>query len=180
MAPEQKTNPAAATASADLYSVSVLFYELLMDVQPTGYWQPPSTGRSDVPLGIDLLIENGLSNRPASRPQTAAGYRKSLVDAINNKTKAGEDKSVEKNGKTDIETKTQELSPQTRKRIIWGIGIVLVLLIIDEMISDDPYADPSFYSALPVHGAISNMQSNRRPAGIENILFSNQSINVEA
>ena len=83
MAPEQKTNPSAATASADIYSVSILFYELLMDVQPTGHWQPPSSARSDVPPGIDSLIETGLSNRPASRPQSAAAYRKTLVNAIN-------------------------------------------------------------------------------------------------
>ena len=83
MAPEQITNPAAAIDSADLYSLSVIFYELLMDVQPVGHWQPPSGGRSDVPYGIDQLIEDGLSNRPASRPQSAVEYRKRLIEAVN-------------------------------------------------------------------------------------------------
>ncbi len=83
MAPEQITNPDTAGAPADLYSLSVLFYELLVDVLPRGHWQPPSGGRADVPAGIDALIEAGLSNRPASRPQSTAEYRKRLVDAIN-------------------------------------------------------------------------------------------------
>jgi serine/threonine protein kinase len=83
MAPEQITNPDTAGPPADLYSVSVLFYELLVDVLPQGHWQPPSGGRSDVPQGIDALIERGLSNRPANRPQTARDYRKALVDAVN-------------------------------------------------------------------------------------------------
>lgn len=84
MAPEQITNPDAAGPSADIYSVSVMFYELLVDVLPQGHWQPPSGGRSDVSVGIDKLIERGLSNRPASRPQTAKEYRAELVAAVNN------------------------------------------------------------------------------------------------
>ena len=83
MAPEQITNPGTAGAAADLYSISVLFYELLVDVLPQGHWQPPSGGRSDVPHAIDLLIEKGLSNRPANRPQSTDAYRKALVDAVN-------------------------------------------------------------------------------------------------
>ncbi|QDZ08774.1 protein kinase [Sphingomonas panacisoli] len=84
MAPEQITNPDAAGPSADIYSVSVMFYELLVDVLPQGHWQPPSGGRSDVSPAVDSLIERGLSNRPASRPQTAKDYRGELVAAVNN------------------------------------------------------------------------------------------------
>lgn len=83
MAPEQITAADSAGPEADLYSLSVIFYELLVDVLPQGHWQPPSGGRSDVPKGIDNLIERGLSNRPANRPQTAKDYRKQLVDAVN-------------------------------------------------------------------------------------------------
>lgn len=83
MAPEQVTAADSAGPAADIYSLSVIFYELLVDVLPQGHWQPPSGGRSDVPKSIDALIERGLSNRPANRPQTAKDYRKQLVDAVN-------------------------------------------------------------------------------------------------
>lgn len=83
MAPEQVTAADSAGPAADIYSLSVIFYELLVDVLPQGHWQPPSGGRSDVPMAIDTLIERGLSNRPANRPQTAKEYRKLLVDAVN-------------------------------------------------------------------------------------------------
>lgn len=83
MAPEQVTAADTAGPAADLYSLSVIFYELLVDVLPQGHWQPPSGGRSDVPKAIDQLIERGLSNRPANRPQTAKDYRKLLVEAVN-------------------------------------------------------------------------------------------------
>ncbi len=79
MAPEQLTNPDFAKASADLYSVSAMFYELLADVIPHGHWQPPSAGRTDIPQGIDQLIEKGLSNRPANRIQTSNHYLDELM-----------------------------------------------------------------------------------------------------
>ena len=83
MAPEQITAPDAALPSADLYSLSVMFYELLVGVIPQGHWQPPSAGRSDVPPSIDRLIERGLSNSPRQRPQTVAEYSRALADAMN-------------------------------------------------------------------------------------------------
>ena len=83
MAPEQVTAPDTVGPSADLYSLSIMFYELLVDVLPQGHWQPPSNGRPDVPTGIDELIENGLSNRPANRPQSSGSYLSSLRAALN-------------------------------------------------------------------------------------------------
>lgn len=82
MAPEQITAPDAAQPSADLYSLSVMFYELLVGVVPQGHWQPPSGGRSDVPPAIDKLIERGLSNNPRVRPQNVAEYGRLLTEAM--------------------------------------------------------------------------------------------------
>lgn len=90
MAPEQVTNADLAGPSADVYSLSVMLYELLVGVLPQGHWQPPSSGRSDVPRAIDALVQEGLSNRPQARPQTmdaflerleGAGGGESIVDA---------------------------------------------------------------------------------------------------
>ena len=64
--------------SADLYSVSMIFYELLTGVPLAGHWQAPSTGRKDVPPAIDALIQNGLSNNPRRRPQSVEEYRRIL------------------------------------------------------------------------------------------------------
>ena len=83
MAPEQITAPDSAQPSADLYSLSVMFYELLVGVLPRGHWQPPSGGRSDVPVAIDRLIERGLANAPRMRPQSVAEYGKALSEAMN-------------------------------------------------------------------------------------------------
>lgn len=79
MAPEQITAPDTVTEAADLYSLSIIFYELLVGVLPQGHWQPPSGGREDVPEYIDKLIERGLSNRPMSRPQTVDAYLEAMT-----------------------------------------------------------------------------------------------------
>ncbi|MCP3918462.1 MAG: protein kinase [bacterium] len=81
MAPEQITSPDLAGPPADLYSLSVVFYELLAGVLPQGHWQPPSTGRAGVPDGIDALVESGLANRPENRPQDARQYTAELEAA---------------------------------------------------------------------------------------------------
>ncbi len=82
MAPEQKTYPESVRASADLYSLSHIFYELLMDGGIEKTWQPPSGGRPDIPTGIDDLIERGISTRPKNRPQSVEEYREALDAAL--------------------------------------------------------------------------------------------------
>lgn len=83
MAPEQIRNANSANASADLYSLSKIFYELIVGVLPTGHWQPPSGGRADVLPQVDALIEKGLSHNRDMRPQTAEEYRTALISAMN-------------------------------------------------------------------------------------------------
>lgn len=122
MAPEQITNADSAGPPADIYSSSVMFYELLVGVLPQGHWQPPSGGRSDVPIGIDELIEKGLSNRPANRAQSATEYRKSIVDAVNI-------------SKPSLPFKF-DLDPKYKK---WGgiaAAVVIGLVLIDTFIPD--------------------------------------------
>ncbi|HHL43985.1 MAG TPA: hypothetical protein ENJ42_10225, partial [Hellea balneolensis] len=134
MAPEQITNPDTAGPSADLYSLSVLFYELLVDVLPQGHWQPPSGGRSDIPGGIDALIEKGLSNRPSARPQSADEYRKALVQAVN------------LGPRLKPKTKTNTVhKPTTNKKPVWiGLGLMALfgLGVIGYMESDTPDLPP--------------------------------------
>jgi len=121
MAPEQITNPDSAGPPADLYSLSIIFYELLVDVLPTGGWQPPSSGRADVPASIDALIQSGLQNRPASRPQTVAEYREKL-DAAMSGTQV-----VRRQALLDDRTKGErEAKPKNLLKIGGGIFVGLV------------------------------------------------------
>jgi serine/threonine protein kinase len=82
-APEQLTAPEAAHPPADFYSLSVMFYEMLVGTVPQGHWQPPSESRPEVLPAIDKLIERGLSNNPRNRPQSAAEFLAALDEATN-------------------------------------------------------------------------------------------------
>lgn len=78
MAPEQRTAPDTVGPSADLYSVSVMLYELLMENPPQGLWEPPSKSRNNVPPALDAVIERGLKTRARDRFQSADDYAAAL------------------------------------------------------------------------------------------------------
>lgn len=78
VARELITAPNAVKASADIYSLCVIFYELLIGALPGVRWQAPSRARRDVPAEVDALIESGLSDHARSRPQTVAAFRAQL------------------------------------------------------------------------------------------------------
>jgi serine/threonine protein kinase len=83
MAPEQKTAADTVGPPADLYAVTAIFYELLLGVAPGGRWEPLSRERADLPVGIDAVIEKGLSSRPRSRYQNAQEYQRALYELRN-------------------------------------------------------------------------------------------------
>jgi serine/threonine protein kinase len=80
MAPEQEMGR-DVSAETDIYSLSAIFYELLMESPPHTRWEPVSKNRRDVPKGIDDLIEKGLSVRPRDRHASAAEFENAL-DAV--------------------------------------------------------------------------------------------------
>lgn len=82
MAPEQMTAPETVGPAADIYSLSVMLYELLMEASPQARWEPVSKGRADVPPALDAVLEKGLSVRPKSRYASAAEFGKALDDAL--------------------------------------------------------------------------------------------------
>lgn len=83
MAPEQMTAGDAAGPAADIYSLSAMFYELLVQVVPgQGGWDPVSKARSDVPAGIDRVFERGLARTPLSRFQSVDEFSAALEQVV--------------------------------------------------------------------------------------------------
>lgn len=153
MAPEQIRNANAANASADLYSVSKIFYELIVGVLPTGHWQPPSGGRSDVPAGIDELISTGLSANRDMRPQSASAYKKLLIEAMNGK-RVGPDP-----------IKPDPAKPKFKTGWIWagaiGFIILLAVLLDPETWDDGGYEGPDYYASKTVETTPTSTASTR-------------------
>jgi serine/threonine-protein kinase len=94
MAPEQAAGDPEIDGRADIYSLGVTAYEMLSGAAPFAHLnpremltarltlppQPLSTGRKDVPAGLERLIARCLAIDPADRPQTAAELVEALED----------------------------------------------------------------------------------------------------
>ncbi len=72
MAPEQVDNSTAVDHRADIYSLGVVFYELLTGHLPLGRFELPSQRSAGVDLRIDPVVMKSLSRAPADRYQSAS------------------------------------------------------------------------------------------------------------
>jgi serine/threonine protein kinase len=80
MAPEQWERPRAVDHRADIYSLGVVFYELLTGELPLGRFAPPSR-KVRVDLRLDEVVLRTLEKEPERRYQHAADVKMDL-DAI--------------------------------------------------------------------------------------------------
>lgn len=70
MAPEQLCGTGAVDARADLYSLGVVFYEMLTGGLPIGNFERPSS-REGIDAAMDEVVMKSLASDPALRYQTA-------------------------------------------------------------------------------------------------------------
>jgi tRNA A-37 threonylcarbamoyl transferase component Bud32 len=70
MAPEQVENPKAVDHRADIYSMGVVFYEMLTGELPIGRFEPPSK-RVRVDVRLDEIVLKSLEKEPERRYQKA-------------------------------------------------------------------------------------------------------------
>ncbi len=74
MAPEQKSAPRTVDSRADIYSLGVVFYEMLTGELPADKLQPPSR-KVQIDVRLDEIVLRALETTPAMRYQTAAELR---------------------------------------------------------------------------------------------------------
>jgi serine/threonine protein kinase len=71
MAPEQVEKPQAVDCRADIYSLGVVFYEMLTGELPLGNFQPPSQ-KVQVDVRLDDVVLHALEKEPDRRYQMAS------------------------------------------------------------------------------------------------------------
>jgi serine/threonine protein kinase len=80
MAPEQIENPQIVDSRADIYSLGVVFYEMLTGELPLGKFQPPSQ-KFEVDPRLDEVVIHALEKEPDRRYQQV-GQMKTDVEKI--------------------------------------------------------------------------------------------------
>src|SRR4029077_13476974 len=80
MAPEQMERPGTVDHRADIFSLGVLFYEMLTGELPLGRFPPPSQ-KVEIDLRLDDVVLRTLEKEPARRYQKASDVR-TEVEAI--------------------------------------------------------------------------------------------------
>jgi len=78
MAPEQKSAPHTADNRADIYSLGVVFYEMLTGELPQGKLQPPSR-KVQIDVRLDEIVLRALEEKPELRFQTVAQMSSELA-----------------------------------------------------------------------------------------------------
>jgi serine/threonine protein kinase len=80
MAPEQRDTPSKVDHRADIYSLGVVFYELLTGELPVGVFVPPSAKSAADPR-VDAIVAQSLQ-RERERRQHSAAEVKTQVEAV--------------------------------------------------------------------------------------------------
>ncbi|MBC7967547.1 MAG: hypothetical protein H7Z17_16660, partial [Fuerstia sp.] len=77
MAPEQMAGSRAVDHRADIYSLGVVFYEMLTGTIPVGHFAPPSQ-KSKVDVRLDEVVLRAMASEPERRFQAARDLRSSV------------------------------------------------------------------------------------------------------
>lgn len=130
MAPEQIEHPQAVDHRADIYSLGVVFYELLTGELPIGKFAPPSR-KVEVDVRLDDVVLHTLEKEPDRRYQHASQVKTDLVtiaEAPRGSAPAGDAEMLAEQAVFEA-ARDQVKGPATGLIVIGVLNWVLISLI---------------------------------------------------
>ena len=134
MAPEQIENPSEVDHRADIYSLGVVFYELLTGELPLGRFGPPSE-KSGADAGVDDIVFQALAKEKERRQQKVSEI-KTQVETVSKLPKVHSvSQESSKEAHSDFPAHEQKavsgwakLDPRVRQSLLGLIGLVAWVL----------------------------------------------------
>jgi predicted Ser/Thr protein kinase len=119
MAPEQIEHPAQVDHRADIYSLGVVFYEMLTGELPLGRFAPPSQ-KVRVDVRLDEIVLKALEKEPERRYQRASEV-KTDIETISSQDHAARPQA------SSIESLKSSLDYEAARRRVWipAIGLLI-------------------------------------------------------
>ncbi len=126
MAPEQVEKPATVDHRADIYSLGVVFYEMLTGELPLGRFQPPSK-KVQVDVRLDEVVLHALEKEPERRYQHAREVKTDVETIV-----AGRGKSEVRSPKSESEKRAHASGDVSRwvNAARWTARILGMLMIL--------------------------------------------------
>jgi predicted Ser/Thr protein kinase len=148
MAPEQVEHPQEVDHRADIYSLGVVFYEMLTGELPLGKFAPPSE-KAQVDMRLDEVVLHSLEKEPERRYQHASDIKTDLETIAATPRPVSE--SAERESQVARESLLNPGVPKAQKRWGWrrtaiaGATVFALLAIITGFLSrtQKPAAAPA-------------------------------------
>ena len=170
MAPEQLEHPLDVDHRADIYSLGVVFYELLTGELPLGRFQPPSR-KVALDVRVDEVVLKTLEKEPQLRYQ-AVSEVKTDVDGISRSFREGK-----------VEKEASAARPRSAvpvwARWVFGTLLVLVLPAVLLSLRTTPESPPQFAGASAATMALVEAAGQGRTDGVLALLDSGLDVNAE-
>jgi predicted Ser/Thr protein kinase len=141
MAPEQMEGARSVDHRADIYSLGVVFYELLTGELPLGRFAPPSK-KVQIDVRLDDVVLRALEKEPEQRYQQASQV-KTEVESIRGSATVGAGANDRQHGAPlDAELQTPALRPPRLLGLIATVNLLLAIMIM-LFASGVDYAEPT-------------------------------------
>jgi predicted Ser/Thr protein kinase len=138
MAPEQRNHPQEVDQRADIYSLGVVFYEMLTGKLPLGRFSPPSDA-AGVDVRLDEIVHRALEREPEQRYQHVSEVRSALESVTD-----GAANAVRSPEPTDAEyVQLQVQGPAAALIISASVALAFWVLVAAYILAENNYPTTS-------------------------------------